>query len=251
MHPHHARAETGRAHGIAHHHGVILLPHPRFARVVRAGDQRLQRIQRVDMRHRGQRGGGRGFNPGAVIFRRGARQRLQRQVGLDLIAVHDEEAVFGDGFTDDGEVEIPFVKHRLGLGLFRGDGGGVQVGQLCLARRNVKREFVIETQRFLIKHIQRFYVDQQLMLVQVKIVGDLVDLALHGLEFLDKLGEGCRRAGQFIPPAPLAAHVEFRDGKALDRGDDGAERVACGPDVLALHIGQHRGGNRSQLGLCR
>ena len=51
---------------------------------------------------------------------RGAGERLERQVGLHLAAVADDEAVLGDGLADDGEVEVPLVEDRARLGLLLG-----------------------------------------------------------------------------------------------------------------------------------
>ena len=120
MHTDHARAETGDAHGVGHDLAVVLLVDPLARAVVGARDQRLERVDAVDLRHVGQRCGGLGRHPGAVVFRRRGRQARQRHVGLYLAVVHDEEAVFLDGLADDGEVEVPLVEDRLGLGLLRG-----------------------------------------------------------------------------------------------------------------------------------
>ena len=34
--------------------------------------------------------------------------------------MHDDETVLGQGLADDGEIEVPFLEHRAGFGLFRG-----------------------------------------------------------------------------------------------------------------------------------
>jgi hypothetical protein len=34
--------------------------------------------------------------------------------------MQDQEAVLGDGFAHDGEIEVPFVEDRAGLGLLSG-----------------------------------------------------------------------------------------------------------------------------------
>ena len=72
-------------------------------------------MRRIHLRHLAQRCGGGRLDPGTVVFRCGAAQRLQRQVGLDLAALADPEPVLGDGVADDGEVEVPLVEDRLGL----------------------------------------------------------------------------------------------------------------------------------------
>ena len=59
-------------------------------------------------------GGGAG-SQGTVVFGRVARQRGERQVGLEPAAVADLEAVLGDGLTHHGEVEVPALEHRAGL----------------------------------------------------------------------------------------------------------------------------------------
>jgi hypothetical protein len=67
------------------------------------------------------RGAGAGVGiPGPVVFGGGGGEFRQRQVGLDRVAVEDEEAVLGDRLAHDGEVEVPLVEDRLRLGLLLG-----------------------------------------------------------------------------------------------------------------------------------
>ena len=120
MHPDHARAEARGAHGVGHHLAVVLVVDPRLRRVVRAGQQRLQAVDGVDLGHVRKRCGFRCRHMRAVVFRRAGRQLGQRQVGHAGAVVHDEEAVLGDGLADDGEVEVPLVEDCLGLCLLRG-----------------------------------------------------------------------------------------------------------------------------------
>ena len=47
------------------------------------------------------------------------------------------------------------------------------------------------------------------MLMGQQIVGDLVDLRLHGFELGGELGKGRGAAQQLFPPRPFAAHVQF------------------------------------------
>ena len=120
MHPHHARAQPGRSDGIGHDHAVILFPHPGLVGIARRSDQRAQPCNGVNLGHRSQRRGLGRFHPGAVIFRRIARQCLQRQVGLHHVAQHHQKTVFGNGFANDGEIEVPFFEDRAGFRLFLG-----------------------------------------------------------------------------------------------------------------------------------
>ncbi len=117
MDPHDASAEAGQADGVAHDHRVILLIDPRFGGVVHGAYEGAEAFDGVDAGRVGQSGGGRGFDPRTVIFRRGGGEFRQRQVGFDLAIETDEETVFGEGFAHDGEVEVPFVENRLGFGL--------------------------------------------------------------------------------------------------------------------------------------
>ena len=119
MHADHAATETRTTRGVAHHGGVILLIDPLFAGVVGAGDQRLQAIDGINGRHIRirKRFWGLDLNPWAVVFRRGGGEFRQRQVGFDLAVVHNEEAIFGNGFAHDGKIQIPFLKDGFGFGL--------------------------------------------------------------------------------------------------------------------------------------
>ena len=92
-----------------------MFKHPRFGRVVRAGDQRAQPVDGVDAGDIRQRFGCWCLDIGAVVFGRIARQRFKRQVGFDLAIVHDQETVLGDCFAHDGEIEVPFVEDGLRL----------------------------------------------------------------------------------------------------------------------------------------
>ncbi len=87
-----------------------MFKHPRFGRVVRAGDQRAQPVDGVDAGDIRQRFGCGCLDIGAVVFGRVARERFKRQVGFDLTIVHDQETVLGDCFAYDGEIEVPFVE---------------------------------------------------------------------------------------------------------------------------------------------
>jgi len=141
----------------------------------------------------------------------------------------------------------------LGRGLHRGLPGGdvalVQLLQPGLARRDVERQLVIESERLFIEHVKRLDVLQEPVLMAQEVVGDLVDLALHLLEPGGEPGKGGGAAQQLFPPGPLAAHIQFRDGKAPDRGDDAAKAVACRPHILVAHTLQHGLGNHLQFGL--
>ena len=55
------------------------------------------------------------LNPRAVIFRRRTRECLERQIGFDLAVHDDQEAVFGNRFAHNGEIQIPFIKDSLRL----------------------------------------------------------------------------------------------------------------------------------------
>ena len=116
----HTRAKARRADRVGHDHAVILLPHPGLVGVAGRSDQGAQPRDGIYFGHRPQRGGFRRCHPGAVIRRCIARQRLQRQVGLHLIAQHHQEAVLGNCFADDGEIEIPFFEDRAGFRFFLG-----------------------------------------------------------------------------------------------------------------------------------
>ena len=67
-----------------------------------------------------ERGRGRGREPRPVVFRGGAGERLQRQVGLDRAVQAHDEAVLGDGLADDREIEVPLVEDGAGGGLLLG-----------------------------------------------------------------------------------------------------------------------------------
>ena len=125
------------------------------------------------------------------------------------------------------------------LGLFGGDVLGVDFGQLRLARGDVEGQFIIEVERLFIKDIKAFDILQQRVFMGQKIGGDLVDLGLHVFVFRDELGKGRGAAHKLFPPAGIAAQVHFIDRKAADRGDDVAQAVACGADILVLHVLQH------------
>ncbi len=64
------------------------------------------------------------------------------QVGLDRVAVQDEEAVLGDRLADDGKVEVPFVEDGLRLGLLLGaqhhEHAFLALGQHHLVGRHVR-----------------------------------------------------------------------------------------------------------------
>ena len=120
VHANDARAHAGTADRVGPDLRVVLFPDPGTVRMVRAADKRAQA---GDGRDRGQGWRGRGrrrLDPGAVIFRRAGGQLGQRQVGHDHIAMNDQEAVLGDGLSDDGEVQVPFLEDRPRLGLLLG-----------------------------------------------------------------------------------------------------------------------------------
>jgi hypothetical protein len=58
VHAHDARAQPRRAQRVGQHRVVVLFPHPALVGVVGAGDQRAQRVDRVDPGHFAQVGGG-------------------------------------------------------------------------------------------------------------------------------------------------------------------------------------------------
>ena len=118
MHAHHASRQARSDQRVGADLAVILFPDPALVRIAGRGDQRLERIHRVSLGDRAKRSGRRGFHPGPVIFRRAGRQFGQRQVGFYLVAVQDQEAILGDGFAHDGEIQIPFDKDRPRFGLF-------------------------------------------------------------------------------------------------------------------------------------
>ena len=125
----------------------------------------------------------------------------------------------------------------------------VQDTQLFFAGGDVKRQFVIEVQCFVIQHVQRLDVFEQRMFMLEQVVGDLVDLTLHVFE---TCGEFRKRRGpsqKTFPKRGFAAHIQFRHGKPADRGDDGPQAVARWPDVLVAHVLQHRLADLLQFGL--
>ena len=125
----------------------------------------------------------------------------------------------------------------------------IQLFDLGLTGRDIERQFVVELQRLFIKQVERFDVFQQRMLMRQQVVGDPVDLALHLFETGGELGKGRGTAQQFLPPALLAPHVQFRDREAADRADHGAQAVARGANILVTHIRQHGLADLLQLGL--
>ena len=118
MHPHYGGVCAGAADGVGHDHVVILFPHPAAGTEIRGGEKGHEIVARVLAdRNIGQRRGGRRWNPRAVVFGGGTGQSGEGEVGFDFAIVDDQEAILGDGFADDGEVEVPFVENRLRLGL--------------------------------------------------------------------------------------------------------------------------------------
>ena len=86
------------------------------------------------------------------------------------------------------------IVFRSGLhfGFFGRDIRGVEVFQLFLTRRDVKRQFIVELQRLVIEQIKRLDVLEQRVLVLEKIISDLVDLGLHLFELRREFGKGRR-----------------------------------------------------------
>ena len=82
-----------------------------------------------------------------------------------------------------------------------------------------------------------------------KVIGDLVDLALHLLEARRELGEGGGATQELFPPRPLAPHVKLRNREAANSGDDPAQAIARRPHILVAHALQHGLGDFLQFGL--
>ena len=141
-----------------------------------------------------------------------------------------------------------FVR-RLNLGLFRGDVAGIQFGDPGLARRDVKRQFIVEIQCLVIQQVQRFDIFQQLVFVAEQVVCDLVDLALNVFETGGELGKRRGTAQQPFPERAFAAHVQLGHGKPANGGDDIAQGIPCGADILVAHILQHGLADLLQFGL--
>ena len=114
---HDASAQARFANGVAHNLAVVLFVDPLFASVVWGRNQRLQAVNCVNGRNVCHRCCRWGRNPRTVVFGCRGRQFRERQVRLDFVAVEDDETVFGDGFTDDCEIEVPFFEHSAGFGL--------------------------------------------------------------------------------------------------------------------------------------
>ncbi len=120
VHPHHPGVGSRGQDGVRHHHVVVLRPDPGPSAQVGSAHEREQRLGGIDRGGGAQRRWRRRGNPGAVVLRRGARERLQRQVGHGLAVQAHDEAVLGDGLADHGEVEVPFLEHGPGFGLLLG-----------------------------------------------------------------------------------------------------------------------------------
>jgi hypothetical protein len=109
---------------------VVLLINPALGAEIRRGQQREQRrcvVGRLFGPQPGNRCGQiavgrarRARHPGAVIFGRLIAQFLDRQIGLHLALMLDDEAQRIGGVADDGEIQPPFGEDRLGLRLLVG-----------------------------------------------------------------------------------------------------------------------------------
>ncbi len=102
---------------------VILLPDPAPRAQIGRADEPQQRVRGRNRRR--DIGGGehrflRRLEVRPVVDRRFVAQLLDRQVGHDLVPVAHDEALARRGLADDGEIEAPFAKDRLGLALLLG-----------------------------------------------------------------------------------------------------------------------------------
>ncbi len=102
---------------VAHDQMVILFPNPATRREVRGRNQGFQRIDMADLARNACRIDTillRGRFPRTVVFRRCFGQRIDRKITGNF-AMPFKNHAFGIGQdTDDGKVEFPFVKDRLG-----------------------------------------------------------------------------------------------------------------------------------------
>ena len=73
-----------------------------------------------------------------------------------------------------------------------------------------------------------------------KVVGDLVDLALHFFEPRDEIVDRRGAAQKAFPPGLLAADIQFADREAANCRDDVAQAVAGRADILVANVLKHR-----------
>lgn len=113
----HRRVAAGPLHGIAHHHVIVLLPHPAPRTEVGGrhhGGQRIRRrhidpVQRVVRRQ--YRGSWCAF-PRTLVFRRFGDQRRDGNLADNFAACFKDKSVGVRHGADDSEVELPFFENR-------------------------------------------------------------------------------------------------------------------------------------------